>query len=62
MSWSNLDQTNKLFWICFMDLCLLIITLIILPSTNDISSIRTSCNGSYQHVNIFNEYGDKLII
>ncbi len=44
-----------------MDLCLLIITLSILPSTNDISSITTSCNGSYQHVNLFNEYDDKLV-
>ncbi len=45
-----------------MDLCLLTITLNILPSTNDISSITTSCNGSYQHVNIFNKNDDKLII
>jgi hypothetical protein len=45
---------------CFMDLNLLFITLNILTSTNDISSITTSCNYSYQHVSLFNEFDDKF--
>jgi hypothetical protein len=45
---------------CFMDLSLLSITLNILAPTSDISSITTSCNCSYQHVNLFNEFDDKF--
>ncbi len=51
---------NNLFWICFMDLSLLFITLIILAPTSDISSITTSCNYSYQHVSLFNVSIDKF--
>ncbi len=39
---------------------LLFITLSILTPTNDISSNTTSCNCSYQHVNLFNELNDKF--
>jgi hypothetical protein len=45
---------------CFIDLSLLFITLNILTLTNDISSITTSCNFSYQHVSLFNEFDDKF--
>jgi hypothetical protein len=45
---------------CFMDLSLLSITLNILATTNDISSITTSCNCSYRHVSLFNESDDKV--
>ncbi len=45
---------------CFMDLSLLFIILNILTPTNDISFITTSCNCSYQHVNLFNEFDDKF--
>jgi hypothetical protein len=45
---------------CFIDPSLLFITFNILTPTNDISSITTSCNCSYQHVSIFNEYDDKF--
>jgi hypothetical protein len=44
----------------FIDLSLLFITLNILTPTNDISSITTSCNFSYQHVSLFNEFDDKF--
>jgi hypothetical protein len=43
-----------------MDLNLLSITFNILTPTNDISSIITSCNYSYWHVNLFNEFVDKF--
>jgi hypothetical protein len=43
-----------------MDLSLLFIILNILTPTNDISFITTSCNCSYQHVNLFNEFDDKF--
>jgi hypothetical protein len=43
-----------------MDLSLLYTTLNILAPTSDISSITTSCNFSYQHVSLFNEYDDKF--
>jgi hypothetical protein len=43
-----------------MELSLLFITLNILTPTNDISSITTSCNCSYQHVSLFNEFDDKF--
>jgi hypothetical protein len=46
---------------CFMDLSLLFITLNILAPTNDISFMTTSCDCSYQHVNLFNESDDKFI-
>ncbi len=39
---------------------LLFITLNILALTNDISFIIISCNGSYQHDNIFNESNGKF--
>jgi hypothetical protein len=45
---------------CFMDLNLLSITLNIIALTNDISSMTTSCNCSYRHVNPFNESNDKF--
>jgi hypothetical protein len=45
---------------CFIDLSLLSITLNILTPTNDISCITTSCNCSYQHVNLFKESNDKF--
>jgi len=45
---------------CFMDLNLLFMTLNIIPPTNDISSITTSFNCSYQHVSLFNEFDDKF--
>ncbi len=47
-------------WMCFMDLSLLSITLNIWTPTNNISSITTSCNFSYWHVSIFNEFDDKF--
>jgi hypothetical protein len=43
-----------------MDLSLLSITLNILTPTSDILCITTSCNCSYQHVNLFNESDDKF--
>jgi hypothetical protein len=43
-----------------MDLNLLSITLNILAPISDISSITTSCNCSYKHVSLFNEFDDKL--
>jgi hypothetical protein len=43
-----------------MDFNILSITLNILTSTSDISSITTSCNCSYQHVSLFNEFDDKF--
>jgi hypothetical protein len=43
-----------------MDLSLLSITLNIQTPTTDISSITTSCNFSYQHVSLFNEFNDKF--
>ncbi len=43
-----------------MDLSALFITLNILTPTNDISSVTTSCNCSYQHLNLFNESNDKF--
>jgi hypothetical protein len=43
-----------------MDLNLLSIRLNILAPTNDISSITTSCNCTYQHVSLFNEFDDKF--
>jgi len=43
-----------------MDLNLLFITLNILAPTSDISSIITSCNCSYQHVNLFDESYNKF--
>jgi len=45
---------------CFMDLSLLFITLNIVVPTSDISSITTSYNCSYRHVNLFNEFDDKF--
>ncbi len=39
---------------------LLLIAINILAPTNDISSNTTSCNRSYQHVNILNELNDKF--
>jgi hypothetical protein len=43
-----------------MDLSLLFITLNIVVPTSDISSITTSYNCSYRHVNLFNEFDDKF--
>ncbi len=43
-----------------MDLSLLFITLNIIASTSDISSMTTSCNCSYWHVSLFNELDDKF--
>jgi hypothetical protein len=43
-----------------MDFSLLSITLNIQAPTNDISFITTSCNCSYQHVNLFTEFNDKF--
>ncbi len=43
-----------------MDLSLLFIILNILATTSDMSSIKTSCNCSYQHVSLFNEFNDKF--
>jgi hypothetical protein len=43
-----------------MDLNLLSITFNIHAPTNDILFITTSCNYSYQHVNLFNEFVDKF--
>jgi len=43
-----------------MDPNLLFIILNILTPISDISSITTSCNYSYQHVNLFNEFDDKF--
>jgi hypothetical protein len=43
-----------------MELNLLSITLNILAPTSDILCITTSCNCSYPHVNLFNEYDDKF--
>ncbi len=43
-----------------MDLSLLPIPLNILAPTSDISFITTSCNCSYRHVSLFNEYADKF--
>jgi len=43
-----------------MDFSLLLITLNILAPTNNISSITTSCNCSYWHVNLFNESNNKF--
>jgi len=51
---------KNLLWMCFMDLSLLSITLNILAPTSDISYITTSCNCSYWHVNLFNEFDDKF--
>jgi hypothetical protein len=48
-----------LFWICFTDLKLFSITFNILAPTSDISFITRSCNCSYQHLNLFNEFVDK---
>ncbi len=45
---------------CFRDLSLLFIILNILAPKNDISSIATSYNCSYRHVNLFNESNDKF--
>jgi hypothetical protein len=44
----------------FYDLNLLSITLNILAPTSDILSIITSCNCSYQHVNLLNEFDEKF--
>ncbi len=43
-----------------MNLRLLSIPFNILAPINDISSITTSCNSSYQHVSLFNESNDKF--
>jgi hypothetical protein len=43
-----------------MNLRLLSIPFNILAPINDISSITTSCNCSYQHVSLFNESDDKF--
>jgi hypothetical protein len=43
-----------------MDLNLLLITLNILVLIIDIPFITTSCNCSYQHVNLFNEFDGKF--
>jgi hypothetical protein len=43
---------------CFMDLSLLSIKH--LAPTSDISSMTTNCNCSYQHVNLFNEFDNKV--
>jgi len=43
-----------------MDFNLLSITFNILASTNDISSITTSCNYSHWYVSLFNEFVDKF--
>ncbi len=43
-----------------MNLNLLFITFNILAPTNDISSITTSCNCSYQHASLFIEFVDKF--
>jgi hypothetical protein len=43
-----------------MDLNLLFITFNILTLISDILFITTSCNCSYQHVNLFNEFVDKF--
>jgi hypothetical protein len=45
---------------CFTYRSLLFITLNIIAQTNDISFIITSCNCSYQHVSLFNEFDDKF--
>jgi hypothetical protein len=45
---------------CFMDLRLLTITLNILTPTSDISFITTSCDCSYRHVSLFNEFNGKF--
>jgi hypothetical protein len=45
---------------CFIDFSILFITLNILTPTSDISSTTTSCNYSYGHVSLFNEYDDKF--
>jgi hypothetical protein len=56
----NINTNKKQFWLCFMNLSLLFITLNIIAPTSDISSITTSCNCSYGHVKIFNESNDKF--
>jgi hypothetical protein len=56
----NINTTKILFFKCFMDFSLLFITLNILAPTTNISSITTSCNYSYRHVNLFNESDDKF--
>jgi hypothetical protein len=43
-----------------MNLRLLSIPFNVLAPINDISSITTSCNCSYQHVSLFNESNDKF--
>jgi hypothetical protein len=43
-----------------MDLSLLFITLNILTPISDISSITISCNCSYRHASLFNEFDDKF--
>jgi hypothetical protein len=43
-----------------MDLNLLSIALNILAPTSNISFITTSCNCSYRHVSLFNEFVDKF--
>jgi hypothetical protein len=45
---------------CFMDLSLLFITLNILTPTSDILYMTTSCNCSYRHVSLFNEFEYKF--
>jgi len=56
----NINTTNESFWMFFMDLSLLFITLNILTPTTNISSMTTSCNCSYWHVSLFNEFDDKF--
>jgi hypothetical protein len=43
-----------------MDPSLLSMTLNIMASTSDISSMTTSYNCLYQHVSLFNEFDDKF--
>jgi len=54
---------KKTFWICLGTLKSIIYNIKNLAPTNDISFIITSCNCSYQHVSLFNEFDgnfDKL--
>ncbi len=48
------------FWIWFITLNQLSLTLNILAPTKNISSITFSCNCSYQHVSLFKESDDKV--
>jgi hypothetical protein len=67
--WDNVIYVNPCFsnvsgiknqFMCFMHLNLLFITVNILAPTNEISFFTTSCNCSYQHARLFNEFDDKF--